>query len=366
MITVPVNLGPRSYPIYIGSGILGGLGGLLKEYGYGKKALLVSNPAVYQRYGELVKNSLVRNGFEVITGEIGDGEEYKTLDEAAGLYDLALTGELDRRCPVIALGGGVVGDLAGFIAATYMRGVPFIQVPTTLLAQVDSSVGGKVAVNHPRGKNIIGAFYQPGLVLADVDTLQTLPARQIRSGLSEVIKYGVIWDESFLAWLEDNMAKLLSGDSEAMAQAVWESCRIKARVVEEDETELGLRAILNFGHTIGHAVEALTGYKTFTHGEAVAIGMASAAHLAQLVGMLAPADCRQIVSLILAAGLPVEIPAGLAVERIMENLRHDKKVRAGRLTFVLPEKIGRVCVRRDIPEKVIKEVITAHAKGPTM
>ena len=358
MRTVQVNLGARSYPIHIAGGLLTGLGSLLEGRGYGNKIMLVSNPVVAGLYASTVRETLQKSGFEVISGVIGDGEPYKTLATASSLYDLAFAERLDRLCPVVALGGGVVGDLAGFVAATYLRGVPLIQVPTTLLAQVDSSVGGKVAVNHPQGKNIIGSFYQPQLVLADVEVLQTLPARQIGAGLAEVIKYGVIWDESFFAWLEDNMTKLLNGDSEALAKAVWESCQIKARVVEQDETELGLRAILNFGHTIGHAVEAMNGYKTFNHGEAVAIGMAAAARLAQLEGMLALADCRRIVELILAAGLPVEIPAGLAVDRILENLWHDKKVSAGRLTFVLPEKIGRVRLRMDIPAEDIKIIIT--------
>lgn len=359
MRTVQVNLG-HSYPIHIGSGLLSGLGNMLEGRGYGNKIMLVYNPVVAGLYAGTVRDSLHRSGFEVTSGEIGDGEPFKTLDTVSILYDLAFAGGLDRLCPVVALGGGVVGDIAGFVAATYLRGVPLIQVPTTLLAQVDSSVGGKVGVNHPQGKNIIGSFYQPQLVLADVNTLQTLPIRQISSGLAEVIKYGVIWDASFFAWLEDSMTKLLSGDSEAMATAVWESCQIKARVVEQDEAEHDLRTILNLGHTIGHAVETLTGYKTFSHGEGVAIGMAAAARLAQLEGMLATADCRRIINLILAAGLPVEIPAGLAVDRIMESTRHDKKVKAGRLTFVLPERIGRVCLRRDIPEADIKKVITSH------
>jgi 3-dehydroquinate synthase len=360
MRTVQVNLGTRSYPIHIGSGLLSGLGSLLAGRGYGNKILLVSNPVVAELYAGIVRESLYKSGFEVVYGEIGDGESFKTLATASRLYDLAVDGRLDRHCPVVALGGGVVGDLAGFVAATYLRGVPFIQVPTTLLAQVDSSVGGKVAVNHACGKNLIGAFYQPQLVLADVDTLRTLPARHLSSGLAEVIKYGVIREASFFTWLEDNMAKLLEGDSMALATAVCESCRIKAEVVEEDELEQGMRAILNFGHTIGHSLETLTGYKTFTHGEGVAIGMAAAAGLALLEGMLPPADCRRIISLIQAAGLPVEIPAGLDADRIMENFKYDKKVREGRLTFILPEKIGRVCLKQDIPEEDIIKVIEAR------
>lgn len=353
MKTVRVNLGPRSYPIHIGSGLVKDLGNYMKAFHYGKKALLISNPAVSALYGDVVKESLVRSGFEVVAAEIGDGEEHKTLATAEKLYDLAFSRELDRRCPVVALGGGVVGDVAGFVAATYLRGVPFIQVPTTLLAQVDSSVGGKVAVNHPKGKNIIGAFYQPGLVLADTDTLGTLPAREIKSGLAEVVKYGVIWNAGFFAWLEENIGKLLGGDQEALAVAVWESCGIKARVVEEDETEQGLRAILNYGHTVGHAVEALTEYKRFTHGEAVGIGMAAAARLAEALGMLKTSDRLRIVNLVRETGLPVDLPEGLSPEDMIESFYHDKKVTGGRLTFVLPEGIGRVIVRKDVKENLL-------------
>lgn len=348
MKTVMVDLEERSYRIYIGRGILGNLGSYMKEFNYGNKTLLVSNPKIPGKYGLILKESLAQNGFEVITGEIGDGEAHKTLATAEILYDLAFTCGLDRRCPVIALGGGVTGDTAGFVAATYLRGVPFIQVPTTLLAQVDSSVGGKVAVNHPRGKNIIGAFYQPDLVLADTDTLATLPVREIRSGLAEVIKHGVIADYQFFEWLEENIEQLQNFDPEALAHAVAVSCRIKARVVEKDETEHGLRAILNFGHTVGHAVEALTGYLAFNHGEAVAIGMAVAARLSVNMGILPEKESTRIINLIRKAGLPVDLPEGLLPEGLLGCFQRDKKVSGGRLTFVLPERIGRVSVVRGI------------------
>ncbi len=361
MIMVPVNLGPRSYPIYIGSGILDGLGSLLKESNYGKKALLVSNPAVYQRYGEIVKNSLVRNGFEVITGEIGDGEEYKTLGEAAGLYDLAFTGALDRRCPVIALGGGVVGDLAGFLAATYMRGVPFIQVPTTLLAQVDSSVGGKVAVNHPRGKNIIGAFYQPGLVLADMEALKTLPAREIKSGMAEIIKYGIIAEGEFFTWLEERLDQLLCLRADALEHAVETSCRVKAGVVEADETEQGLRAVLNYGHTVGHAVEALTCYRVFSHGEAVGMGMAVAARIASNMGILPEKEARRIIALIKKAGLPTAVPPDFSPDEVLDVMRRDKKSLDGRLTMVLPERIGWVNIIAGVTGEHVRKAIETRS-----
>jgi 3-dehydroquinate synthase len=360
MITVRVNLGARSYDIYIGSGILNKLGDLARAVSAGDKALLVSNSTVLALYGETVCESLMAGGFEVIPGEMGDGEEYKNLATLEKLYDLAFAHQLDRRCPVIALGGGVVGDTAGLLAATYLRGVPFVQAPTTLLAQVDSSVGGKVAVNHPCGKNIIGAFYQPRLVVADMTTLKTLPAREIRAGLAELIKYGVISDAGFFKWLEENIDKLLSLDETALAHAVAVSCRIKARVVEADETEQGLRAILNFGHTAGHALEAVSAYKVFLHGEAVAAGMAAAARLAEEMGLLPAWQRRRIVSLLSRAGLPVALPSAMAAEDIIAAMRQDKKARSGRLTFVLPVEIGAVKIYHDISESMVKEALLSQ------
>ena len=350
MEIIQVALGDRSYPIYIGTGISGCLGRLLREHPVGARLLLITNTAVRGLYGRAIEESLAEAGFSVTVGEIGDGEEHKTLNTAERLYDLAFTAGLDRTSPVVALGGGVIGDVAGFVAATYMRGVPFVQVPTTLLAQVDSSVGGKVAVNHPRGKNIIGAFYQPRLVLADTVALKTLPPREIRSGLAEVIKYGVIWDASFFSWLEENMDRLLAGCQDALSTAVRESCRIKAEVVGEDETEAGLRAVLNYGHTAGHAVEALTGYRCYTHGEAVGIGMAVAARLAETLGIMPRGDRKRVEALIRRAGLPSDLPAGLKAKELLECFYHDKKVTGGRLTFVLPEQIGRVVIKKDLEE----------------
>lgn len=358
METIKVDLGDRSYPIHIGAGILPELGNYLKKLPVEKKALLVTNPTVNRLYGKTAADSLARAGFQVTVAEMGDGEEYKTLATAEKLYDQAFAAELDRKSPVIALGGGVVGDVAGFVAATYMRGVPFVQVPTTLLAQVDSSVGGKVAVNHPRGKNIIGAFYQPHLVLADINTLKTLPAREVRSGLAEVIKYGVIWSAEFFAWLEENVDALLKGEADALVYAVRESCRIKARVVAEDETEQGLRAILNYGHTVGHAVEALTGYTRYTHGEAVGIGMVAAARLAVALGMLTEPGRARIEALVRRAGLPTALPGDLATEGLLEYIYHDKKVTGGRLTFVLPEGIGRVMIEDDLDKDLLLELFS--------
>lgn len=363
MEQVYIDLGPRSYYIYIGSGLLSRLGAYLQNIEVTRKALLVTNPVVGSLYGAAAAASLAGAGFQVVRAEIPDGEEYKNLDKAAELYDLAYAHGLDRRSPVVALGGGVIGDLAGFVAATYLRGVPFVQVPTTLLAQVDASVGGKVAVNHPRGKNIIGAFYQPRLVLADLDTLKTLHPREIRAGLAEVIKYGVIADRDFFGWLEENLERLLTLEPGPLARAVAASCRIKARVVQEDETEQGRRAILNFGHTVGHAIEALTGYTLYRHGEAVAVGMAVAVRLAVALGMLPEGEAARVVSLIRRAGLPLAIPAELTPDALLGSMRRDKKVLAGRLTFVVPVAIGQVEVVRDVGETVVRQVLEACRAG---
>lgn len=364
-IDILVNLAERSYHIYIGSGLLEDLGGYLKSLSLGERVLLVTNPRVRELYGFLVEKSLSAANFQVITGEVPDSEEAKSLSVAENLYDLAYSGGLDRRSPVIALGGGVVGDLTGFIAATYMRGVPFIQVPTTLLAQVDSSVGGKVAINHPQGKNIIGAFYQPKFVLADINVLSTLDRRELKAGLAEVIKYGVLADAVFFAWLEDHLEKILVLEREELARAVATSCRIKAQIVEEDETEQGRRAILNFGHTVGHAIEALTGYKVYRHGEAVAIGMMAEARLANLIGIFTKAEVTRLELLLKRAGLPVELPPDFVAElktrrasEFLNLLQRDKKVLAGRYTFALPVCIGQVKVFPDVPEDLIRRTFT--------
>ncbi|KKM09643.1 3-dehydroquinate synthase [Clostridiales bacterium PH28_bin88] len=337
-----INLSTRSYPIITGSCIIGQLGGYLKKMDLSPKALVVSNSVVYNLYGPEVLDSLTLAKFRAVPALVPVGEIAKSLNVAQDLYDLAVENDLDRRSPVIALGGGVVGDLAGFVAATYMRGVPFIQVPTTLLAQVDSSVGGKVAVNHPKGKNLIGAFHQPRLVLADMDTLRSLPVRELRAGMAEVIKYGVIRDAEFFTFLEENLEAIMALEPQAVEQVVHRSCAIKAAVVEADETEQDLRAILNFGHTIGHAVETLTGYHTYLHGEAVAIGMVTVADIAVRLGWFLAEERDRLVRLIQAAGLPTELPAGLTWEVIVGAAEHDKKAVHDRLTLVLPETIGLV------------------------
>jgi 3-dehydroquinate synthase len=349
-----VELGARSYPIHIGAGLLSGLGEKIRKQVTGRRVLVVTNPTVKKLYGAVADRSLAAAGLDLYWAEIPDGEEHKTLAVAARLYDLAFDAGLDRDCPVVALGGGVVGDITGFVAATYLRGVPFVQVPTTLLAQVDSSVGGKVAVNHPRGKNIIGAFYQPRLVVADTDTLLTLPEREIRAGIGEIIKYGVIADAEFFAWLENNLERLSAGNPETLAYAVEISCRIKAAVVAADETEQGHRQILNYGHTIGHAIESLTDYREYLHGEAISIGMVAAARLAVRLGMLDETAQGRIEHLVQRAGLPTALPPGLDFEAVLASLQRDKKARAGRITFILPEAVGRVRICPDIASSVLR------------
>ena len=359
MKEVKINLGQRAYQIMVGEGLLEQAGkpvsGLLGSH----KALLVTNPTVGALYAERVKASLEQSGIEAIIAEVPDGEEYKTLQSAEMLYDRAFSAGLDRHCPVLALGGGVVGDLAGFVAATYMRGVPFVQLPTTLLAQVDSSVGGKVAVNHPRGKNIIGAFYQPGLVLTDPVSLRTLDAGEIRSGLAEVIKYGIISDTAFFEWLETNIERVLALEAEAITYIIEQSCINKARVVEDDETEQGNRAILNLGHTVGHAIEAIAGYGRYRHGEAVAIGTAVAARLAVQLGLLQESEETRIKKLLKRAGLPVEIPENLAADEMIRFMYGDKKNFGGQINYVLPIKIGRAVVYKNMPEEKIKMAIAS-------
>lgn len=359
MTTLTVSLGERSYPIITGEGLLPRLGEYLWEKGkdLSHSALLVSNPVVFGLYGAVAEASLEAQGFAVTTYLVEDSEKAKSLSWAARLYDAAIEAALDRRSPVIALGGGVVGDLAGFVAATYMRGVPFIQVPTTLLAQVDASVGGKVAIDHPRGKNLIGAFYQPRMVLADLDTLKSLPPRQIRAGLAEVVKYGVIWDADFLDFVEANTARLLACELQVMQQVVHRSCAIKAQVVSQDERESGLRAILNFGHTVGHAVETLTGYSVYHHGEAVAMGMAAEGRIARALGLWAESEQRRLEELLAALELPVSLPPDFDARAALEVMARDKKATGQRLTFVLPKHFGHVAIYRDVPVDTVLQVL---------
>jgi 3-dehydroquinate synthase len=335
-----VELGDRSYDIAIGSGTLGGVGAEVAALEPGPKVALVTNPTVQALYGDAVVSSLRDAGLEVLSVVIPDGEEYKSLASFEKILTELLGARLDRGSVLVALGGGVVGDITGFAASAYMRGIRFVQVPTTLLAQVDSSVGGKTGVNHPLGKNMIGAFWQPSLVWVDVETLKTLPRRELLCGLAEVIKYGVIWDAELFAYLGDNREEILLLEPATLAHIVRRSCEIKAEVVARDERESGLRSVLNYGHTIGHAVEAVTAYKRFLHGEALAMGMALEAGLATSLGLLDEGDAAGIKRLIESYGLPSALPDDLDPGALVEAMTLDKKALAGKLRFSLPERIG--------------------------
>ncbi|MCK8826644.1 3-dehydroquinate synthase [Natroniella acetigena] len=355
MEEVKVDLGVRSYQIKVGEDLLKDIGTYLTELEIGSKVLIITNDLVDSLYGQEVKDSLKEVGFTVEVAKIGDGEKYKSLETAQQLYDQAVVAGLDRSSSILALGGGVVGDIAGFIAATYMRGVNFIQVPTTLLAQVDSSVGGKVAVNHAAGKNLIGDFYQPQLVVADINVLSTLEEKELKAGLAEVIKYGVIWDEEFFTFLEDNYKEILTLEPQQVQHLIKVSCQIKAAVVAQDETERGLRAILNYGHTLGHALEAVTDYQYYRHGEGVAIGMLGAAKLAHQIGWLDKADVIRQQRLIENFGLPTSF-SQWSVDEICQALTKDKKVEDGVIRFILAKEIGEVEIIADLEENLIKEV----------
>lgn len=331
-----VDLGERSYPIIIGSGLLGSTD--LSPYVAGSQVMIVTNDTVAPLYLDKIRNSFP--GKQVDTVVLPDGEKFKDWQTLNQVFDALLEQRHSRKTTLVALGGGVVGDMAGFAAACYQRGVPFIQVPTTLLSQVDSSVGGKTGINHPLGKNMIGAFHQPQVVLIDTDTLQTLPPREVSAGLAEVIKYGLIRDTEFLAWLEDNMDALVGLEAGALAEAIYRSCACKAEVVALDEREGGLRAILNLGHTFGHAIETFAGYGTWLHGEAVGTGMIMAADLSAREGMISREDYRRAVGIILRAGLPEIPPKDMTPEDFLRLMAVDKKNVDGALRLVLLRSIG--------------------------
>ena len=354
--TVRVELGPRSYDIEIGAGLLAQVGARMKALGMTGRVGVVTNETVAPLYGGAVMASLSDAGFNPVLIEVPDGEEYKSLAWASHLYDRLLAMRFDRKCALTALGGGVVGDLTGFVAATYMRGIPFVQVPTTLLAQVDSSVGGKTGVNHPKGKNMIGAFYQPRYVCSDVATLSTLPDAEFLSGMAEVVKYGVIHDEALFSMLEKGRDDILRKDTRMLARMIRRSCEIKAEVVGKDELEGGLRAILNYGHTVGHAIEALTNYTGFRHGEAVSIGMVAAARLAHRSGLCGRDVEARVEALLISLGLPVRFP-GLAPGAVLDAISLDKKSEGGKVRFVLPKRIGEVVITQDWDEKALVEVL---------
>ncbi|MBM4136026.1 MAG: 3-dehydroquinate synthase [Nitrospira sp.] len=357
MEKVRVELGERSYDIAIGFHILDSIGETIKSFGLSPRIAIVSNPTVFSLYGERVLDSVRKAGFNAITITIPDGEGYKDIQWLQHIYDELLKHKLDRSSALIALGGGVIGDITGFAASTYMRGISYIQVPTTLLAQVDSSVGGKTGVNHKLGKNMIGTFWQPRLVWVDTETLKTLPQRELLAGLAEVIKYGVIWDNELFDFLENNRNKILNLDRDAITYIIKRSCEIKAEVVSKDERESGIRSILNYGHTIGHAIETVTEYKRYLHGEAVAIGICLEARLSNMLNFIDMNQVLRIKTLIESYGMPSEIPADIDINNILTPMQLDKKAVAGELKFILPERIGAVRIHKGIKMEFIRNLL---------
>jgi len=354
---VPIALGDRSYDIVIGPDVLHDASSW-QGLPPATTALIVTNPTVARLYAQDLQRALAPHYERVLTLELPDGEAHKDWASLNLIFERLLGEGCDRKTVLFALGGGVVGDMTGFAAACYMRGVPFVQVPTTLLAQVDSSVGGKTAINHPLGKNMIGAFYQPLRVVCDLATLDTLPERELSAGLAEVIKYGPIADAAFLDWIEAHLDSLLARDPAALSHAVRRSCELKAAVVSADERETGLRAILNFGHTFGHAIEAGLGYGKWLHGEAVGCGMVLASDLSVRLGLMPRAFCDRMLDLCARAGLPVRAP-DLGAERYLELMRVDKKSEGGEIRFVLIEALGRAALR-PVPEALIRDTLTEY------
>jgi 3-dehydroquinate synthase len=356
MQSLKVNLGERSYPICIGAGILERAGEFLAQAGMGGKVAIVTNPVVAQLYLDTAHDALSRAGFKVAPVLVPDGEEHKNLQSLSTIYDVLIAERFERKSCVLALGGGVIGDLAGLAAATYLRGVPYVQVPTTLLAQVDSSVGGKTGVDHAGGKNLIGAFYQPKLVLIDITVLRSLPKRELTAGLAEVIKYGIIEDPALFSMLEQGMEKIIGLNQEMLTRIIANSCAIKARVVEADEREDDYRAVLNFGHTIGHALEAATGYRQFLHGEAVGVGMVKAAVLSASQGFCDNATLERITALVQRAGLPVDIPPAVSPRSLIQAMEIDKKVADGKIKFIMCEGLGKTRFHWLAPDEVLRRL----------
>jgi len=355
MQTLEVRLGARSYPIHIGEGLID-RGELILPHLDQKRVAIVTNDVVGPLYLKRLERTLEAAGVSSLTITLPDGEANKNWDSMAIILDTMLRNRCERKTTVIALGGGVIGDMTGFAAAIYLRGVPFIQIPTTLLAQVDSSVGGKTGINHPLGKNMIGAFYQPRLVLADTALLRTLPPRELSAGIAEVVKHGLILDAAFFEWLERDMERLVAGDTHALTHAVRRSCEIKSEVVAGDERESAARALLNLGHTFGHAIEAGLSYGTWLHGEAVSAGMVLAARLSQRMGLLAERDVARTVRLLERANLPVRHPA-FGAERYLDLMGLDKKVEGGKLRLILLERIGKAFVTSEFPSQALREVL---------
>lgn len=353
MQTLTVHLGDRAYPIFVGAGLLSQAGEFLNRAGLRGKVAVLSNPTVAQLYLDTTCEALTDAAFQAVPVLVPDGEEHKNLQTLASIYDRLVAERFERKSCILALGGGIVGDLAGFAAATYLRGIPYVQVPTTLLAQVDSSVGGKTAVNHQSGKNLIGAFYQPRLVLIDVEVLRSLPRRELVAGLAEVIKYGIIEDPALFHLLEQEIKRLTGLDRELLIEVIARCCAIKARVVEKDERDEDYRAVLNFGHTIGHALEAVTGYKQFLHGEAVGIGMAKAAAISAQQRFCDQSSLERIRQLIEKAGLPLEIPPEVSMQGLIDAMEVDKKSVGGKIKFVICAAIGKTCFQSLTPQEIL-------------
>jgi 3-dehydroquinate synthase len=360
VVEIPVNLGARAYRILVGTGALATVGPELAQLGVGRRVALISDPGILRLHGQPVRDGLRAAGFDLIEVALPEGEQAKTLDVARTVWDRLLEAGCDRTSTAVALGGGAVGDLAGFAAATYMRGMNLVQVPTTLLAQVDASIGGKTAIDHPRAKNLIGAFHQPRLVVVDPAVLRTLPEREYRSGLAEVVKHGIVLDGRYFADLERSLPALLGRDVPTLERVVAGSCRLKASVVERDEQEAELRHVLNYGHTIGHALEAVTRYGRWAHGEAVSLGIAAEARIAEEIGLATAATVKRQVALLGAVGLPVsglDIPSG----DVLEALARDKKARDGRVPFVLAPEIGAYRIVFDVPRPAVLAALDSLA-----
>lgn len=355
---IHVELKENSYPIYVGKGLISRIGEYLNEITNPGKVLIVSDTVVSQYYASDVRKCLKDMECDVSLIEIHGGERSKSIQQLTQLLDGLVDNQLDRSSIVIALGGGVIGDLSGFAASIYMRGIDYIQIPTTLQAQVDASVGGKTAINHPKGKNLIGTFHQPKLVVIDVNTLETLPKREIRSGLIEVIKMGVIRDEHLFEMVEEELNSILSLNAETLIEMIARACANKADIVAKDEKESGLRMVLNYGHTFGHALEAITDYKEFRHGEAVSIGMNCAAKLAVNLGMLSHKDYHRQQALLMQAKLPLVFPSNLSPKTIYDSMYHDKKALKGKLRLILPTRIGEVVIREDVTDTEIIDAIS--------
>lgn len=356
--SIPLDLGKNSYNIYIGEGEIDQLGIKLKAMSFKGQVAVITNPKIDKLYGSRVRKGLRKSGYRPLVIQIPAGERYKTLKQIGRIYDTLVSKHFERNDLLIALGGGVIGDMAGFAAATFLRGIPFVQCPTTVVAQVDASIGGKTGVDHPDGKNLIGAFHQPRFVSTDPSVLRTLPKREYVSGLAEVVKYGVIYDEGFFSYLEHNSRAIRNLDLEKVTYCIERSSEIKAEIVQLDERESGLRKILNYGHTIGHAVETLTGYRKVKHGEAVAMGMVAASRLALRLGLLQESDVYRQIALLKAFGLPTQLPV-LDSGDILKVMAGDKKVMHGEIYFVLPKKIGSVVVMK-VDKKTLRGFLKAQ------